>query len=549
MRETIHNKSGYKRAEIKLRKTEKNSQLLINSVKDYAIFLIDNDGCIVSWNSGAESIKGYNAKEIIGRHMDIFYTPEEILKGEPKNNLKMALMNGHFETEGWRLRKNGSAFFANIVFTSLVDEEGNPCGYAKVTRDITERKKTEAALDKINFDLKLKMTEDHNSERGKSEQDLKTAHERLSFHIENAPLGFIEWDNQLHVLHWSKRSEEIFGWTETEFISMKTNGYGLVYKEDFPLVSKIAKQLITGEVERNSVVHRNHTKDGRVIWCEWFNSVLRDKTGKVITVLSLVQDITDRKHSEEELRQSQERLACARRNEQVKIIDSTLQAQEKERNNIGIELHDNVNQVLVATKLCLSLVKNDPVKNAEMINACIDNLQNAIDENRKIAHELVAPDFGTECLSDQIICLTDKMLKTAGIEIRFDSSNLQENLLNDKHKLALYRIVQEQCTNIIKYAQASLVDVSLSSMGGIFKMILADNGIGMETGKKTKGIGLRNIKGRVSVFYGHADIITSKGKGFKLEITIPLEKCPIALNEAMIKTFSSDLLHRHQVSM
>ena len=436
---------------------------------------------------------------------------------------KTALLNGHFETEGWRLRKNGTPFFANIVFTSLVDEEGNPCGFAKVTRDITEKKRVEEAQDKLNSDFKQRMNEKHNSERGKSEDDLKTAHERLSFHIENAPLGFIEWDNELYVLHWSRRTEEIFGWTEAEFISMKNDGYGLVYEEDIAWVSKIAEQLISGEVERNSVVHRNYTKDGRVIWCEWFNSVLRDETGKVITILSLVQDITDRKKSEEDLRESLERLACARRNEQLKIIDSTLQAQEKERNAIGMELHDNVNQILVATKLFLSIVRNDPGKNAEMIETCMDNLQNAIAENRKIAHELVTPDFEAEFLRNQIICLTDKMLKTAGIEVQFNCSNLQEDLLTDQHKLAVYRIAQEQCTNIIKYAKASLVDVSLSSIGGSFKMIIADNGIGMKNGKRTKGIGLKNIKARLSIFYGHAGIVTSEGKGFRLEITIPLE--------------------------
>jgi PAS domain S-box-containing protein len=611
------------------------------------------------------------------------------------------------------------------------------------------------------------------TERKQSEQKLRTAHDRLSFHIENTPLGFIEWDNQLLVKYSSKRVEEIFGWTEKEFITLQKDGYSQVYEEDLPLAGKIAVQLINGEVERNSVQHRNYTKDGRVIWCEWFNSVLKDKDGKVVTVLSLVQDITERKKADEDLRESERRLKEAQaithisnweidlvqnihtwsdefyriyglnrdevrpsvelfmsfmhpddaeiaqkkideafrsfnsssfdfrfilkdgiirhgctewrfefdkegkpirlfgimqditkskeseeelrssvelfqyatqasldviwelnfetkqylvhkgkeklfgvntlidrelgldgryiveedkeivrqsfleagidtartlwvleyrvysennsilyilnhamfirdekgkavrvigaitdvtqrkrlelklleqqRNEQLNIISTALEAQEKERNAIGIELHDNVNQILVATKLFLSMVKDDPEKNKTMISSCMENLQSAIEENRKIAHVLVVPDFETKILTDQIFNLTDNMLKTSGIDVHIDASLLREELLDDQQKLAVYRIAQEQCTNIVKYAKARLVNISLSTAEGLFKMIIADDGVGMESAKKTKGIGLRNMKGRLSIFNGKAGIKTQPGKGFTLEITIPIE--------------------------
>ncbi|MCW3119632.1 MAG: domain S-box-containing protein, partial [Chitinophagaceae bacterium] len=142
----------------------------------------------------------------------------------------------------------------------------------------------------------------------KSEKELQAAHERLSFHVENTPLGFIEWDNKLRVKHWSDRAVEIFGWTQEEFSSMQKNGYTQVFEEDLPWVNKITQQLISGQTERNSIQHRNYTKDGRVIWCEWFNSVLKDIDGNVVTILSLVQDITERKNAEEDLRQSEIRL-------------------------------------------------------------------------------------------------------------------------------------------------------------------------------------------------------------------------------------------------
>jgi PAS domain S-box-containing protein len=610
------------------------------------------------------------------------------------------------------------------------------------------------------------------TERKQSEQKLRTAHDRLSFHIENTPLGFIEWDNQLFVKNWSKRAEEIFGWEKEEFISLQKDGYSPTHEEDLLIADKIAEQLTSGKVKRNSAQYRSYTKYGKVIWCEWFNSVLKDKEGKVIAILSLVKDITERKKAEEDLVQSERRLkeaqaithisdweidllqnihtwsdefyrifglnkdevqpsmklfmsfmhpddvdfaqkemdkafhsfhdstfdfrfilkdgitryACTewkfkfdkrgipvrlfgimqditkskeaaeelrrsielfqyatqssldviwelnfetkqylvhkgkeklfginslidwelgldgkyileedkeivrqsfleagmdttrtrwtleyrvhsednsilhiinnamfirdgkgkavrvigaitditerkrlevelleqQHNEQLKIIATTLEAEEKERHAIGIELHDNVNQILVATKLCLSMVKEDPVKNKAIISMAVGNLQTAIEENRKIAHELVAPDFQLDNLADQVVSLTDKMLKASGIDIQVDVTHLREEFLAYNQKLAVYRIAQEQCTNIVKYAKAMHVNISLNTEDGLFKMIIADDGIGMETEKKTKGIGLSNMRGRLSIFNGSIAIKTAPGEGFTLETTFPL---------------------------
>ena len=212
------------------------------------------------------------------------------------------------------------------------------------------------------------------------------------------------------------------------------------------------------------------------------------------------------------------------RREQLKIIATALDAQEKERNLIGQELHDNVNQILVGTKLFLSTVSEKSTKNQALIISCMENIQNAIDENRKIAHALVTPDFETKILAEQIAELSENMLKVSGIDVNIDNTHLHENLLEEQQKLVAYRIVQEQCTNIVKYAKARLVNISLSTSNDLFKMVIADDGAGMETGKKTKGIGLKNIKGRLSIFNGIANIKTAPGKGFTLEITMPLKK-------------------------
>src|SRR3954469_4962074 len=117
--------------------TQESYRLLVESINDYAIFLLDVDGCVVSWNNGAEKIKGYRADEIIGKNIRVFYTAEDIEKGVPEQNLFKARELGQYEDENWRVRKDGSLFWANVVLTALSDEQGNLIGFSKVTRDLT----------------------------------------------------------------------------------------------------------------------------------------------------------------------------------------------------------------------------------------------------------------------------------------------------------------------------------------------------------------------------------------------------------------------------
>lgn len=224
-----------------------------------------------------------------------------------------------------------------------------------------------------------------------------------------------------------------------------------------------------------------------------------------------------------EIQEQSRALQEQQRQEQIKIITTTLDAQEKERNLIGQELHDNVNQILVGTKLFLSMLKQDPVKNKTLIQLSMESIQQAIAENRKIAHALVAPDFETKILADQIADLFEGVLKTSGVETNIDMKDLRENLLEEDQKLTAYRIAQEQCSNIVKHANAKTVNISLSTTADVFRMVIADDGDGMEN-KDHDGIGLKNIRSRLSIFNGTVAIITSPGNGFVLEITMPLKK-------------------------
>ena len=118
-------------------------RLLVDAVEDYAIFLLGPDGRVLTWNRGAERIKGYTADEIVGQHFSVFYTPEELAAERPKFVLQMATDRGRFEDEGWRVRKDGTRFWADVLITALLDDRGVPFGFAKVTRDLTERRAAE----------------------------------------------------------------------------------------------------------------------------------------------------------------------------------------------------------------------------------------------------------------------------------------------------------------------------------------------------------------------------------------------------------------------
>src|SRR5215218_1704716 len=142
-----------KLAEEALKHNEERFRLLVEGVKDYAIFMLDPDGKVASWNEGAHHIKGYSQQEILGRHFSIFYPEEDLKRSKPERELEIAQEEGSYEEEGWRVRKDGSRFWASVLITALWDEAGGLRGFAKVTRDITERKRAEEEIQRLNETL------------------------------------------------------------------------------------------------------------------------------------------------------------------------------------------------------------------------------------------------------------------------------------------------------------------------------------------------------------------------------------------------------------
>ena len=160
--------------ELALRENEAPFRLLVEAVQDYAIFILNPEGYVSTWNIGAERIKGYKAEEIIGRHFSRFYPEEDTRNGKPQHELVVAAREGRFEDEGWRLRKDGSRFWANVIITAIKDGSGKLIGFAKITRDFTERMQTQKALEQ-------EVAERRDAER--RFQDSEKSLRQLSLHL------------------------------------------------------------------------------------------------------------------------------------------------------------------------------------------------------------------------------------------------------------------------------------------------------------------------------------------------------------------------------
>lgn len=478
-----------KKAEEDLRKSEirLNEAQAIAHISNWEIDLVQN---IHTWSDEYYRIFGINkaGTKASAEFFFSFVHPDDADFARKK--VQEALKTSADSSFTFRfIRNDGVTRHGYTEWKFESDKKGNPLRLYGIMQDITERVE--------------------------AEEELRKSNERFQYATQATSdiIWELNFETKQYLVHEGK--EKIFGINKILNWELGIDGKYIVVedrqrvRENFSSAKKDPSRQLWQEE------YRVYSTENTILNIINHAVFIRDKKGKAIRAIGAITDITEKKKLEVQLFERQ-------RQEQLKITATALEAQEKERNFIGQELHDNVNQILVGTKLLLSMVRNDPGKNISLVTSCINNIQNAIDENRKLAHELVAPDLETENLTDLLYSLTDNMLSPVGLNTEIDTAQLQENLLSNNQKLAIYRIAQEQCTNITKYAKASLVNISLSSTTGIFKMIISDNGIGMDDSKKTAGIGLKNISGRLAIFNGTAHIKTAPGKGFALEVEMPV---------------------------
>ncbi len=271
-----------------LMESERRFRYLVEGVVDYAIYMLDVNGVVVNWNRGAERIKGYRASEIVGRHFSTFYTPKDRASGLPARALEQALREGRFEGEGWRLRKDGSEFWASVVIDPIHDDEGRHIGYAKITRDISERKVAEEALRQSERQFRL-----------------------LVSSVVDYALYML--DPNGIVTNWNVGAEKIKGYAAEEIIGQHVSRF--YTPEDrasgLPLVG-INAAARDGRYESEGWRVR---KDGSRFWANVVIDAIRDETGTLVGFAKITRDITDRKRAEAELQKAQEQISQAQKME------------------------------------------------------------------------------------------------------------------------------------------------------------------------------------------------------------------------------------------
>jgi two-component system sensor histidine kinase UhpB len=229
-----------------------------------------------------------------------------------------------------------------------------------------------------------------------------------------------------------------------------------------------------------------------------------------------VQNALDRRRTEEELVRQRDM-------QQKLIMETSIQVQEKEREQIGKELHDNINQILAAAKLYLDIgTKDGDDTRIEALEKCQRNLNLAMEEIRQLSQSLVAPSLDGMGLDQALRRLLDNFPLSASLKLDLNTSGYLYDIADEGIKLTCYRIAQVQLNNIVKHARAKNAAIKLERVPDRLTLTISDDGIGFNPDKKTGGIGLRNIRNRVSFYNGTVELDTAPGKGCKLIITIPL---------------------------
>jgi PAS domain S-box-containing protein len=274
---------------------EERLRLMVDSIRDYAVFMLDAQGNVQSWNRGAQLIKGYCAEEIIGRHFSAFYPPEDIAAGKCEQELKDAAALGRWEDEGWRLRKDGTRFWASVIITALRDDKGQLVGFGKVTRDLTERKRAQDAL---------QLSED------RFRRLVDSVHDHAIFML----------DPEGTVMTWNLGAERIMGYRAEEIVG---HPYTLLIPEG-KLTAELRIAREEGRFEEEAWRVR---KDGSRFWANVVLSPIRDEHGALLGFTKITRDLTARRKAEDERRQLDEaREAIRVRDEFLSIASHELKS-------------------------------------------------------------------------------------------------------------------------------------------------------------------------------------------------------------------------------
>jgi PAS domain S-box-containing protein len=281
-------------------------QLFMEAVADCAIIMLDTDGIVVSWNTGAGYLKGYMDSEIVGRHFSAFYTDADKVAGKPAQGLEIAAARGRFSDEVWRVRKDGSQFWAGVVITAIRDEHDKLLGFGIVTHDLTDRQHQQRRLTDANLELERRVLERTASlsdltKRLESEiQERREATELLEKTFDATPLPMMISDAKSNVLMWNKAGEKTFGFTQAEMIE---GGFGLLVADGGQAeTNRVREAARRGQV---TLMPRIRHRDGHMLDLHIIVTPLFRADGAIRATVTMLEDLTQRNLIDAQLRQSQ----------------------------------------------------------------------------------------------------------------------------------------------------------------------------------------------------------------------------------------------------
>jgi len=458
-----------------LQASEELLRLAVGSVKDHAIVMLDPSGSVITWNEGAQAITGYAAEEVIGRKNSMFYGRKDIDDGNPEYNLQQAVEHGQYHRSGWRPRKDGTRYWAEVTFTAIRNENGKLQGYAVIVRDTTETKR---AQEKIAYQARL---------------------------MEDSSDAIFAVDADYRFTSFNKAAEALYGYSAAEVMGQALSE---VLRNPMPDQQRadIRRELLELGYWKGLVVYYTRSKTPLDISISI--SRTHDERGQVDGYIMVCRDMTD--------------------NFELRELTSRLQrAREDERGAIAREIHDELGQQLTGLKMDLSwTVKRLDGAATDQARQKLRSTMGLLDETiqtvRRIATDLrpsILDDLG---LIAAIEWQSQEFEKRAGVRTVFQSSIPEMDFPPDI-AIGMFRICQESLTNVARHASASRVSITLDPAEGGVCMVITDDGKGLDARKTDrKTLGLIGMKERALMMGGRLEMGNGETKGFRLAVTVPL---------------------------
>jgi len=352
----------------------------------------------------------------------------------------------------------------------------------------------------------------YSMERKRNLEYLRESESRYRELFNSNPMPMWVFDfSTLRFLEANDAAIHHYGYSNEEFLS-KTLADIRLHGDLGQLRREVDTMRLDGEVTQKGLLE-HVLKNGDIIFVEVAWHKINYKSAPAILVLA--NDVTERILLENELNEQ-------RMTRQRQITEAVIVAQEKERTEIGKELHDNVNQILGASNLYINTAMTDEDLRQELLGRSTELISKAINEIRKISKSLITPGLREIGLLESIEDITEDMKLARGTNIRLDINIIEEEV-EERRKLTLFRIVQEQLNNIMKHAKATEVMIRLSIEGSDIVLTVVDNGVGFDVSRHRKGVGITNIISRVELFKGKVELQSKPGEGCVLSVRVPLE--------------------------